>query len=80
MTTFKYNNIKFTFFHLEDKDLIIARYKGKMRACYVNETSYTYETNKEKRVAFEGIKKVHEAHIRIVNKNKARKEVYKKAV
>lgn len=80
MKTFKYNNIKFRFFHLADKDLIIARYKGKMRACYVESTTYTYETNKEKRVAFEGIKKVHEAHIRIVNKNKTRKEAYKTAV
>lgn len=80
MKTFKYRNINFRIFHLKDKDLIMARYKGKMRACYVESTTYTYETNKEKREAFEGIKKVHETHIRIANKNKARKETYKKAV
>ena len=80
MKTFKYNNIKFRFFHLADKDLIIARYKGKMRACYVESTTYTYETNKEKREAFEGIKKANERPIRIANKNKARREAYKKAV
>jgi hypothetical protein len=80
MKTFNYRNIKFNIFHQKDNDLVIARYKGKMRACYVNETSYTYETNKEKREAYEGIKKVHEVHIRIANKNKVRKTLYKKAM
>ena len=80
MKTFKYRNINFRIFHLEDKDLITARYKGKMRACYVESTTYTYETNKEKREAFEGIKKANERHVRMANKHKARKETYKKAV
>lgn len=80
MKTFKYRNINFRIFHLADKDLIMARYKGKMRACYVESTTYTYETNKEKREAFEGIKKANERHVRMASKHKARKETYKKAV
>ena len=80
MKTFKYRNINFRIFNLKDKDLVMARYKGKMRAGYVKSTTHTYEVNKEKRDAYEVIKMVHNKHIHITNKFKARRETYKKAM
>jgi hypothetical protein len=80
MNKFKYRNINFNIFYLEDKHLVTARYKGKMRACYVEtDKPLTFTENSEKRLAYEGIKKVHNAHLRIKNKNKARR-AYKLAM